>query len=144
MQTIGNVLWLILAGIWLALGYVLAGAILCITIIGIPFGVQAFKLAGFSLWPYGRRVVPQPQRGCLEMGFNILRLILFCWALFLLHIVAGVLLCITIIGIPFGVQAFKLSVLALWPFGRQVLPTAEAEAAGHVVLLSVPGDPSAR
>lgn len=121
MKTIGNILWFVLAGIWLALGYALAGLVMCITIIGIPFGVQAFKLAAFSLWPFGRHVVRRPEGGCLEVGFNVLWLVLFGWEIFLAHLVAGALLCITIIGIPFGVQAFKLSVLALWPFGREVV-----------------------
>jgi uncharacterized membrane protein YccF (DUF307 family) len=121
VKTIGNVLWFLLAGIWLAIGYAVSGLVLCITIIGIPFGVQAFKLAGFSLWPFGRSVVRRPAGGCLETGFNLVWLVIFGWGMFLAHLVAGALLCITIIGIPFGVQAFKLSVLALWPFGREVV-----------------------
>ena len=125
MRTIGNILWLILAGIWLAIGYAIAGLLTCLTIIGIPFGIQAFKLALFSLWPFGRTVVRQQEGGCLEVGFNVVWLVLFGWELFLAHIVAGFLLCITIIGIPFGIQAFKLSVLALWPFGSTIV---EADA----------------
>lgn len=125
MRTIGNILWLILAGIWLAIGYAIAGLLTCLTIIGIPFGIQAFKLALFSLWPFGRTVVRQQEGGCLEAGFNVVWLVLFGWELFLAHIIAGFLLCITIIGIPFGIQAFKLSVLALWPFGRTIV---EADA----------------
>jgi uncharacterized membrane protein YccF (DUF307 family) len=121
MKTIGNILWFVLAGVWLAIGYALAGLVLCITIIGIPFGVQAFKLAAFSLWPFGRRVERRPEGGCLEVGFNVVWLVLFGWEIFLAHLVAGALLCITVIGIPFGIQAFKLSVLALWPFGREIV-----------------------
>ena len=121
MKTIGNILWLVLAGLWLAIGYAVAGLLLCVTIIGIPFGIQALKLAGFSLWPFGREVVRRPEGGCLEVGFNVVWLVLFGWEIFLAHLVAGALLCITIIGIPFGIQAFKLSVLALWPFGREVV-----------------------
>ncbi len=121
MRTLGNILWFVLAGVWLALGYALAGLVLCITIIGIPFGIQAFKLAGFALWPFGREVVRRPEGGCLEVGFNIVWLVLFGWEIFLVHLVTGAVLCITIIGIPFGIQAFKLSVLALWPFGREVI-----------------------
>jgi uncharacterized membrane protein YccF (DUF307 family) len=123
VRTIGNILWLVLAGIWLAIGYAVAGAVLCITIIGIPFGVQAFKLSAFSLWPFGREVVRRPEGGCLEAAFNLIWLVLFGWEMFLAHLLAGALLCITIIGIPFGVQAFKLSVLSLWPFGREVIDT---------------------
>ena len=143
MRVIGNVLWLVLAGIWLALGYALAGVVLCITIIGIPFGIQAFKLAGFTLWPFGRTVVRSPEGGCLEVGFNILWLIVAGWALFLSHLLAGLLLCITIIGIPFGIQAFKLSVLALWPFGRSVVDVDDVPP-GAVVVQAVPSDPTRR
>jgi uncharacterized membrane protein YccF (DUF307 family) len=122
VRTIGNILWVVLAGIWLALGYALSGLVLCVTIIGIPFGIQAFKLAHLSLWPFGRTTVPAGESGgCLEVGFNVLWLVFFGWELFLLHLVTGALLCITIIGIPFGIQAFKLSVLSLWPFGREVV-----------------------
>ena len=143
MRTIGNILWLIFAGFWLALGYALSGLLICITIIGIPFGVQAFKLAQFSLWPYGRAVVRAPEGGCLEVGFNVLWLLLFGWGMFLAHIVAGIVLCITIIGIPFGIQAFKLSVLALWPFGRRVVNSGgrRSSTAGS---FAVPADPTRR
>lgn len=131
MRTIGNILWVVLAGFWLALGYAAAGLLLCITLVGIPFGVQAFKLAGLALWPFGRTVVPSAgEGGCLELGANIVWLVLFGWELFLASLVAGVLLCITIIGIPFGIQAFKLSLLALWPFGRTIVTTEEAAAQG--------------
>ena len=123
MKTIGNILWFVLAGIWLAIGYTVAGLLMCITIIGIPFGIQAFKLAGFVWWPFGRTVVAKPEAlGVLDIVFNLLWLFIVGWELFLLSIATGILLCITIIGIPFGVQAFKLSVLALWPFGRTVVP----------------------
>ena len=138
MRTIGNILWLVLAGIWLAAGYVVAGALLCITIIGIPFGLQAFKLAGFSLWPFGRTVVDAPGGGCLQTGFNVVWLLLFGWGLFLAWVVSGVLLCITIIGIPFGLQAFKMSVLALWPFGRAIV---DADSVSGPVVVAVPADP---
>lgn len=123
MRTLGNLLWFLLAGVWLAAAYFISGLLLCLTIIGIPFGVQAFKLAGFSLWPFGRKVVPDPRSGGLiEAIFNLLWLVLFGWEIFLGHLAAGVLLCLTIIGIPFGLQAFKLSVLSLWPFGREIVP----------------------
>lgn len=122
MSTLGNVLWLIFAGFWLAIGYAISGLTMCLTIIGIPFGIQAFKLAQLSLWPFGRTTVPAPEAGgVLEVVFNVVWLVLFGWELFLLHLFTGALLCVTIIGIPFGVQAFKLSVLSLWPFGREVV-----------------------
>ena len=106
MSTVGNVLWVIFGGVWLALMYTFAGIVFCITIIGIPFGLQAFKLARFSLWPFGRTVVRNPSGGVLELIFNILWLILFGWEIFLVHLAVGAILCITIIGIPFGLQAF--------------------------------------
>ncbi|MGZ8602614.1 MAG: YccF domain-containing protein [Actinomycetota bacterium] len=128
MKTIGNLLWFVLAGIWLAIGYSIAGLVLCITIIGIPFGIQAFKLAGFVLWPFGRTVVPKPEAlGVLDIIFNILWLLFFGWELFIAHLVAGLLLCITIIGIPFGVQSFQLSLRALWPFGQTVVPNDDPQ-----------------
>ena len=131
MKTIGNILWFVLAGIWLAIGYTVAGLLMCITIIGIPFGIQAFKLAGFVLWPFGRTVVAKSEAlTVLDIVFNLLWLFFVGWELFLLSIAAGILLCITIIGIPFGVQAFKLSVLALWPFGRTVVPEDQVAVAG--------------
>lgn len=139
MRTIGNILWVVIAGIWLAIGYVVAGLILCITIVGIPFGIQAFKLAQLSLWPFGRTVVLRPESGgVLELVFNVVWLVLFGWEIFLLHLVTGAILCITVIGIPFGIQAFKLSVLALWPFGRTVVLESDAMAAGG---LSIPSSP---
>jgi uncharacterized membrane protein YccF (DUF307 family) len=121
MRTIGNVLWFVFAGLWLAIGYALSGIGLCLTIIGIPFGIQAFKLAEFTLWPFGRRVVEGPSSGFLSFVFNVVWLVLFGWGMFLTHLASGALLCLTIIGIPFGIQAFKLSILSLWPFGREIV-----------------------
>ena len=135
MRILGNILWLIFAGVWLAAGYFVAGLLLCITIIGIPFGIQAFKLAGFALWPFGRSVERTADGGCLEVVFNIVWLVLFGWEIFIAHLIAGVVLCITVIGIPFGIQAFKLSVLALWPFGYSV-------RAGHNGSFAVPSNPT--
>ena len=122
MRTIGNILWLLFAGFWLAVGYALAGLILLVTIIGIPFGVQSFKLAGYSLWPFGRVVVTDPDAsmalGCVG---NVLWLVLAGWWLALGHVVTGLALCVTIIGIPLGVANFKLALLALAPFGKTVV-----------------------
>ena len=117
-----NVLWLVLAGFWLFLGYLLAGIVLCITIIGIPFGIQSFKLAGFALWPFGRAVVRRPRRSTtLSLVGNVLWFVLAGVWLAIEHLVVGVLLCITIIGIPLGVANFKLIPLALAPFGKDVV-----------------------
>ena len=122
MQTLGNILWLIFVGIWLAIGFVVAGIVMFVLIITIPFGIQAFKLAGFALWPFGRHVeytdrVASPLRiigNILWIIFGGLWLAAHC-------LIGGVILCITIIGIPFGIQAFKLIPIALLPFGAEVV-----------------------
>jgi uncharacterized membrane protein YccF (DUF307 family) len=122
LKVIGNILWFVLAGIWMAIGYVIAGAIMCITIIGIPFGIQAFKLAGYALWPFGRTVVFRTDRGeALSLIGNVIWLVLAGIWLAIGHVITGLLLCITIIGIPFGVASFKLAGLALVPFGKIVV-----------------------
>jgi uncharacterized membrane protein YccF (DUF307 family) len=124
MRVIGNILWLILVGWHTALGWLLAGAVLCVTLIGIPFGVQCFKLAGFSLWPFGRRVVRRPGVRVMGRFGNVLWFVLAGLWLAIGYLVGGLLLCITIIGIPFGIQAFKLARVALLPFGKEVVRTA--------------------
>jgi uncharacterized membrane protein YccF (DUF307 family) len=122
VRTVLNIIWLVLAGFWLALAYVLAGLILCITIIGIPFGVQSFKLAGYALWPFGRVLVPSPTRlKGLSVIANILWFILAGWWLALAHLLTGILLCLTIIGIPLGVADFKMAGAALVPFGKEIV-----------------------
>jgi uncharacterized membrane protein YccF (DUF307 family) len=127
VRTLGNILWLVLAGVWLAIGYVVAGIVMCILIVTIPLGVQAFKLASFSLWPFGRTVVERPDAspalGCLG---NVVWLVLGGIELAVAHVVAGVLLCLTIIGIPLGIACFKLVPLALLPFGKEIVPVDDA------------------
>ena len=126
MRTLGNILWLVLAGFWLALGYVLSGIIMCVLIITIPFGLQAFKLANYALWPFGRTVVERPGAspalGCLG---NVLWLIFAGIGMAIAHLVAGVALCLTIIGIPLGLACFKLIPLALLPFGKEIVPISQ-------------------
>jgi uncharacterized membrane protein YccF (DUF307 family) len=122
VKTVGNILWFILFGIWQAIGYTVAGIVCCITIIGIPFGIQAFKLAGFALWPFGRTVVSTGEGSTvLQTVFNVIWLIVVGWAMFIAALGSALLLCITIIGIPFAVQAVKIGAFGLWPFGRTVV-----------------------
>ena len=123
MKTILNVIWLVLCGLWMFLGYVLAGLLLCITIIGIPFGIAAFRIGLYALWPFGYTAVDRHDAGAGSMVGNVLWLILAGWWLALGHIVTGALLCITIIGIPFGIANFKLIPLSLMPLGREIVPT---------------------
>lgn len=102
MKTILNVIWLVLSGFWLFLGYLAAGVLLCITIIGIPFGIAAFRIGVYALWPFGYTTVERRDAGAPSCVGNVLWLVLAGWWLALAHIVTGILLCITIIGIPFG------------------------------------------
>ena len=125
MRVLLNLIWLVLAGIWLAIEYLIAGVILCITVIGIPFGVQSFKLAGYALWPFGRMLIPARTRhkGISVIG-NILWVVLAGWWLALSHLIVGCLLCITIIGIPLGIASFKMAGAALAPFGKEIVRRA--------------------
>lgn len=121
MSLIGNIIWLVFGGLVTAIEYLCAGIIMCFTIIGIPFGIQAFKLAMLSLWPFGHKVVRN------EKNIGVISTIMnFFWLLFggiwicLTNIFFGILLAITIIGIPFAKQHFKMAELALTPFGREI------------------------
>lgn len=118
MRVIGNILWIILGGLAIAISWTLIGLFLCITIIGIPLGVQSFKMAGLTLTPFGKTV--QYGGGVGSTLANILWVVLVGWWMALGYLGAGVLNCITIIGIPFGIQSFKMAKLALWPFGAQI------------------------
>jgi len=120
LRFIGNVIWLIFGGIVEALLWFVVGLVLCLTIIGLPFGVQCMKIAGFVLWPFGREVIPGGF-GVMGALANVLWIVLVGWALALMSLATGVLFCITIIGIPFGMQHFKLAKLALFPFGAQIV-----------------------
>ncbi len=143
MSLLGNVIWLLLAGIWLAIAYVIAGILNCLTVIGIPFGIQSFKLAGYALWPFGRVVIERPGSdpaiGCLG---NVLWLLFGGIWLVLAHVVFGLLLCITVIGIPFGIVSFRMAGLALVPFGKTVVSLYEVPPNAVVVLGPMPSDRS--
>jgi uncharacterized membrane protein YccF (DUF307 family) len=127
VRTIGNILWLLLAGWWLALGYVVAGVLAFILIVTIPFGFAAFRLASFVVWPFGRTTVFRRDAGIWSVLGNIVWIIFFGWELALGHLLAGLLLCITIIGIPFGVACWKMIPLALVPLGQVIVPVRETE-----------------
>jgi uncharacterized membrane protein YccF (DUF307 family) len=121
MRTVGNVLWLLLGGLAMAIGWLFWALLLAITIIGLPFARQCVKLANFSLWPFGRTAIDDPTATRLGIIGAILW---FIPGLIMAigHVVSGALLCLTIIGIPFGIQSFKLAGLALAPFGKQIVP----------------------
>lgn len=117
-----NVLWLLLGGIFTALEYLVSSLLMMITIVGIPFGMQTLKLAGLALWPFGKEVRSgERSGGCLYILMNVLWILLGGFGICLSHLFFGAILCITIIGIPFGMQHFKLAALALTPFGKDIL-----------------------
>lgn len=121
MKIIGNILWLALGGLLIFIEYIIASVILCITIIGIPFGIQTFKIAFLSLWPFGAEIKSkESDGGCLSLLMNVIWICFGGFWICLTHIVIGILLFITIIGIPFAKQHFKLAGLALVPFGKEV------------------------
>ena len=105
MRTLLNLLWLVLAGFWLAVSYVLAGIVCCILVITIPFGIASFRIAGFALWPFGRTTVPRRDAGVGSLLGNVIWIIVAGWWLALGQLFTGALLCITIIGIPFGIAS---------------------------------------
>lgn len=121
MKLLGNLIWIIFGGLFLAIQYFLSSLLLMITIIGIPFGLQTMKLAGLALWPFGKEVRnKEKSTGCLSTLMNLLWILCGAWIIALEHALLGIIFCITIIGIPFGKQHFKLASIALTPFGREV------------------------
>ena len=131
MRLLLNILWFVLAGLWLAIGYAFAALICFILIITIPFGVAALRIGMFALWPFGRTVVRRPDAGAASAIGNVLWFVLCGWWLALGHLISGVLLCITLIGIPLGLANFKLIPVSLTPFGRDIVPVEQAQAAGY-------------
>ena len=123
LRLILNVVWFVLHGWLLALAYLLAGLIACVLIVTIPFGIAAFRLAGFAALPFGRTTVPAPDAGAASGLGNLLWFVLIGWWLALLHVAAGIAYCLTIIGIPFGIALFKLALVGLFPLGKRVVAT---------------------
>ncbi len=122
MSILGNLVWLIFGGIIIAIEYFIGSIILMITIIGIPFGLQTLKMGALAIWPFGRDTrVHARASGCLYILMNLLWLLCGGVWIALTHALFGLLLCITIIGIPFGLQHFKLTAVALNPFGRDIV-----------------------
>ena len=129
MSTLGNVVWLVFGGLIAALGYIMqtkrttiGGLLLCITIVGIPFGMQSMKIGVATLTPFGKEVVEVKQaNSALRILFNLLWLVLFGWEIALAHLLSALILTVTIVGIPFAKQHVKLIPLSLFPFGRNLL-----------------------
>ena len=124
MSVLGNIIWLVFGGFFMALEYLVSGFLLCCTIIGIPFGLQVFKIGLVALLPFSQTtVVEEGSRSCLEIIMNVIWFFIGGIWIALSHLGCGLLFCITIVGIPFGIQHFKLMRVALFPFGRTVIPS---------------------
>jgi uncharacterized membrane protein YccF (DUF307 family) len=123
MSVLGNILWLIFGGLISGLGYILGGLLMCLTIVGIPFGIQSMKLGVATFAPFGKRIVEAPgANGTLEIILNVIWLIFFGWEIALAHLASAGICAITIIGIPFALQHVKLIPIALLPLGRSLQP----------------------
>lgn len=121
MKLLGNILWFVLGGFLVSLYYFVVGVLFCITIIGIPFGLQLIKLAGFALWPFGHDIQSDTNDGgCLSIIMNVIWILVGGVEIAMIHLTFGAFLCLTIVGIPFGLQHFKMALLALIPFGKKI------------------------
>lgn len=121
MRFLLNVIWFVLCGFWMALGYLVAGVLCCLLIVTIPFGLASFRIANYALWPFGREVVPRPGAGVPSAIGNLLWIVVAGLWLAIGHAITGVLLCLTIIGIPLGLANFKLIPVSLTPLGSQIV-----------------------
>jgi uncharacterized membrane protein YccF (DUF307 family) len=123
MRAILNVIWLVFCGIWMAIAYAVVGLICFVLIITIPFGIASWRIANYVLWPFGRAIDRRPQAGVASLIGNIIWIILFGWELAIGHLVFGVAMCLTIIGIPLGLASFKIIPITLFPLGVRIVPT---------------------
>ncbi|XVX21526.1 YccF domain-containing protein [Actinomycetota bacterium] len=123
-----NIVWLVFAGFWMAVGYAAAGILCFIFIVTIPLGVAAFRMANYSFWPFGRTLVPTHDAGAGAGALNIVWIVFFGWWLALGHILTGISLCLTIIGIPMGIASFKMVPVSLVPYGKEIVPTRQVAA----------------
>jgi uncharacterized membrane protein YccF (DUF307 family) len=125
-----NIIWFVLAGLWMAIGYAFAALICFVFIITIPFGIAALRIGMFALWPFGKTVVKRADAGIASGIGNVLWFVLCGWWLALMHLFTGVLLCLTVIVIPLGLGSFKLIPVSLLPFGREIVSIDQARAMG--------------
>jgi uncharacterized membrane protein YccF (DUF307 family) len=125
-----NVIWLVLCGFWMAIGYVVAGVICCILIITIPFGIASFRIANYALWPFGRTAIRKPTAGVGSAIGNVIWILVAGIWLAIGHVVTGIAMCLTIIGIPLGIASFKMVPISLLPLGREIVPSDQVVYAG--------------
>jgi uncharacterized membrane protein YccF (DUF307 family) len=139
-----NLIWLVFGGLVMALGYAVVALVMFILIVTIPFGIASARIALFCLWPFGRTLVRRADAGAGSLIGNVIWFVLAGWWLALGHLVTGVLMCLTIIGIPLGLANLKLIAVSLTPFGRDIMDLDQARRLGYVPAVSVPADPSHR
>ena len=144
MRTLLNIIWFIFSGFWLWLAYMLAGIICCVLIITIPWGIASFRMASYAAWPFGRELVDKPTAGILSFLGNVIWVIVAGWWIALTHVATGILLCITIIGIPLGVANFKLIPVSLMPLGKQIVRKPPRSAEVPVQNAAPTGEPFQR
>jgi uncharacterized membrane protein YccF (DUF307 family) len=137
-----NIIWLVFGGLLLALGYAVVALVMFILTITIPFGIASARIALFCLWPFGRTLVRRPDAGTGSLIGNIIWFVLAGWWLALGHLITGLLMCVTIIGIPLGLANFKLIPVSLTPFGRDIVDIDQARRLGYEPVVTVPGDRS--
>jgi uncharacterized membrane protein YccF (DUF307 family) len=137
-----NIIWFVLAGLWMAIAYAIAALICFILIITIPFGIASLRIGMFALWPFGKTVVKRGDAGAGSAIGNVIWFVLCGWWLALGHLITGALLCLTIIAIPLGLANFKLIPVSLLPFGREIVTIEQARAMGLAAEVAVPANPA--
>ena len=138
MRLLLNIIWFVLAGVWMAIGYAFAALICFILIITIPFGIAALRIAVFALWPFGKTVIKRPDAGIASGIGNVIWFLLCGWWLALAHLITGTLLCLTIIGIPLGLANYKLIPVSLVPLGREIVSVDQLHAVGDGSYVTIP------
>jgi uncharacterized membrane protein YccF (DUF307 family) len=128
MRTVLNVVWLVLCGFWMAVGYLVAGVVCCILVVTIPFGIASFRIALYALWPFGRTAVRRRDAGAPSAIGNVVWFVVAGWWLAIGHVLTGIALCLTVIGIPLGIGSFKMVPLSLLPLGREIVDTTQPDA----------------
>ena len=144
MRLLLNLIWLVFGGLVMAIGYALVALVMCLLIITIPFGIAAGRIALFCLWPFGRTLVRRPDAGAGSLIGNIIWFALAGWWLALGHLVTGVLMCLTVVGIPLGLANFKLIPVSVTPLGRDIVDLEQARRLGYTAQVGMPADPSRR
>jgi uncharacterized membrane protein YccF (DUF307 family) len=138
MRLLLNIIWFVLAGVWMAIGYAFAALICFILIITIPFGIAALRIAVFALWPFGKTVIKRPDAGIASGIGNVIWFVLCGWWLALAHLITGTLLCLTIIGIPLGLANYKLIPVSLLPLGREIVSVDQLHAVADGGYVTIP------